>query len=227
MLKKTVLISTILVASSGAQALSSASFTVAGTVNPPSCTLKLNGGVTNIDFGTMTAADARKLPTFGAAATPHYTMPTKTVDWNVDCTAPMPFELVLEDNNAGKVYPLDTNNASRHGLVNASAVTVGSITWAMSSTSLAATTADGASVYGFFSALKGSTAWGTPATSINFLVPGKAFALAKLSTSTSPLWVTKAQGKLEVTPYVNKGSVDVATSSIGFSGSAKFTLQYL
>lgn len=225
MLKKTVLISTILVACAGAQAQTSASFSVAGTVNPPSCVLTLNGGSANIDYGTMAAPAVRSLPTSGVTAA-HYQMPTKTVPWSVACTAPMPFELVIEDGKAGKVTPFDPAiDSYRFGLVDGSSASVGSMAWSLSAGT--SVTADGSSVYGYFNVPKGTTAWGSPQSTGPTMTPGKAYALAKLSTSTAPLWVTTANGTFTSVVFVKKQTVDTAVSSITFSGSTTFTLQYL
>jgi hypothetical protein len=228
MLKKSVLISTILVACAGVQAQTSASFSVAGTVNPPSCVLTLNDGTANVDLGVLTAPNARSKPTAGGSgstgAAVHYALDEIVVPWKVACTAPMPVELVLEDGKAGKVSPMDANDSKRHGLVDAASVSVGSVEWSITSTPIVA---DGANAYGYFQSTKGSTAWGSPLSGANKIAPGTAFSIAKLTTSTAPLWASQANGTLSAKTYVKKAKVDAAVAPVVFSGSAVFTLQYL
>lgn len=218
-----MLISTILVASAGVQAQTSADFSVMGTVTPPSCTLTVTGAV---DYATLSAGTVKSAPIGGV--TPHRSLGQRAVNWSLACEAPMPVELVFDDNKLGKAAPYDTATtavASRYGLVDKNGASVGSYTLALPSAS--ATTVDGAAAYGYLYSTKASTAWGSILTTGIGTTPGMAYGFVKAAGQTAPSWVTTASGTLNLNVYVRRSVLDAAKDAVAVSGAATITLQYL
>ena len=231
MLKKTVLISTILVASAGAQAQTSATFSVAGTINPPSCALSVNGDMP-VDFGVMKAPAARAKAAAGAldATKAHYELSKTDVAWSVVCTAAMPVNLVLGDLKTGMVAPFDGKEAERYGLDDGATTPkpIGSVSVALGAVSKTKVKM----VTGGADVAITNYVWGpktgpisTLATGVVNLIPNRAVGFS--TGSAASLWVAEARGVFDLTLYLQKSKVDALTSDLKFNSTSTLSLVYL
>ena len=105
-MKKSVLSLSVLLGLAVANAnAATTDLTVTGTITPAACTPTLgNGGL--VDYGVLSVPDLEE-------ATTIYRLPAKNLNFSIDCSAPVLFALIANDNRRDSA---DTTNAALMGL---------------------------------------------------------------------------------------------------------------
>lgn len=221
-LKKTILISTALIAcSSNVFAGNTAELKVVGEITPPACTPAFTGGGT-VNFGQI---DNTTLSTSAATQ-----LPQKTVPYTVNCTSPVKVALKLIDNRNSSAYS-DTVSASadlndqsvRYGLGMDGVNKIGFYSVQNSGTK----TTDGVTVDAIYSSDNGIS-WGAPSsTAARF----QNNATSKYSYATTgsiiPLAGRVFSGEFELTAFIAPTSKLDLSNAIKLDGLATLEISYL
>ena len=225
--QKYYLATSLLLASMGCQAASSASLTVIGRVEPSSCTLTLTGGG-SLDFLSMSMVQLHGYEKRNAVA---FVVPSKTVPLVVTCLSPTAVALNLVDNAANSKPTIDTNDAYYYGLGLAGTKQIGAYSVNFSTLRVGLGGGIGSAPLGYLTRPIADTtgAWtvtSTAAASTMFSADTSlGFRLG--GGETSPAALTSISGTLQITPLLLISTAEASIATYNLAGSATLSLLYV
>lgn len=229
MFKKAIVAGAVALASVGSYA-ASANLTVIGTITPEACAITLgNGGV--VDYGSLSATAVK---TYSASGSINgaYTLPTKTLQMDVTCSAPTAVALDLTDNRAASKLAINEDEVYRNGLGTSGTTNIGAFGiggWGprtQISTTVGGTLAAHA---GTLIRAKNTTGAWTTASGLDagYLNTTNALGFKANASDTTPAAVTHISTQLQIVPAVNKSLVDTSTTAITLDGSVTIGVEYV
>jgi len=206
-----------------AQAATTATLTITGTVTPSSCNVALTGA--DVDYGAMTRATVQGYALLENLA---YTLPAKTVTLNVTCNNPIGIALNVSDNKSDSRAVLG-NAAStiRYGLGLSGLAKVGAYGLEYSEMMLTLAAGSPRPIASHLKRPIASVGAWAPTTGVPKFNPEDYIAFHSVSIETVPSAIRAVSAKISVRPYLLKTTVDDAPGEIKLDGNATVTLQYI